>query len=186
LGAAVVIAANAGGAWTPIGDVTTTMLWIHGYLTSWVIIKTLFLPSLFIKNAAIKIDIEALFDGAWELEQTGIEYLLAEETDIDAVRGFLEKASDWDDYPSNRKKPELYEYDEDLDDDDTRAVIKRVLKQRKGSGYAEKLVEMCSDEDLPEIISTALNAISEDLPNAMVGDDADDGDEATEDVDDDA
>ncbi|PKA57552.1 hypothetical protein AXF42_Ash020096 [Apostasia shenzhenica] len=29
LGAVVVIAANAGGAWTPIGDVTTTMLWIH-------------------------------------------------------------------------------------------------------------------------------------------------------------
>jgi Na+/H+ antiporter NhaD/arsenite permease-like protein len=30
LGAIVVVAANAGGAWTPIGDVTTTMLWIHG------------------------------------------------------------------------------------------------------------------------------------------------------------
>lgn len=111
---------------------------------------------------------------------------MAKETDIDAVRGFLEEASNWDDYPSNRKRPELYEYDEDLDDDDTRAILKRVLKQRKGSGYAEKLVEMCSDEDLPEIISTALNAISEDLPNAMVGDDADDGDEATEDMDDDA
>ncbi|GBG79416.1 hypothetical protein CBR_g29563 [Chara braunii] len=33
-GAAVVIAANAGGAWTPIGDVTTTMLWIHGQVTT--------------------------------------------------------------------------------------------------------------------------------------------------------
>lgn len=135
------------------------------------------------KNAAIKNDIEALFDGAWELEHTGIEYLLAEETDIDTVRIFLEKASNWDDYPSNRNRPELYEYDEDLDDVDTRAVIKRVLKQRKGSGYAKKLIEMCSDEDLPEIISTALNAISEDLPNAMVGNDVD-GDETTEDVDD--
>jgi len=30
LGAVVVIAANSGGAWTPIGDVTTTMLWING------------------------------------------------------------------------------------------------------------------------------------------------------------
>ena len=30
LGAVVVIAANAGGAWTPMGDVTTTMLWIGG------------------------------------------------------------------------------------------------------------------------------------------------------------
>ena len=30
----VVIAANAGGAWSPIGDVTTTMLWIGGQITS--------------------------------------------------------------------------------------------------------------------------------------------------------
>lgn len=34
LGAVVVIAANSGGAWTPIGDVTTTMLWIHGHISS--------------------------------------------------------------------------------------------------------------------------------------------------------
>ncbi|KAG2401317.1 Sodium/proton antiporter [Vigna angularis] len=32
LGAVVVIAANAGGAWSPIGAVTTTMLWIHGFV----------------------------------------------------------------------------------------------------------------------------------------------------------
>jgi len=42
----VVIAANAGGAWTPIGDVTTTMLWIGGQITTVNIMKTLFLPSL--------------------------------------------------------------------------------------------------------------------------------------------
>jgi Na+/H+ antiporter NhaD/arsenite permease-like protein len=30
----IVIAANVGGAWTPIGDVTTTMLWIVGQITS--------------------------------------------------------------------------------------------------------------------------------------------------------
>ncbi len=42
----VVIAANAGGAWTPIGDVTTTMLWIGGQITSLSIMKALFLPSL--------------------------------------------------------------------------------------------------------------------------------------------
>ncbi len=46
IGSAIVIAANAGGAWTPIGDVTTTMLWIGGQLTSWNIITSLFLPSL--------------------------------------------------------------------------------------------------------------------------------------------
>ena len=41
----IVIAANAGGAWSPIGDVTTTMLWIGGQVTSHHIISTLFLPS---------------------------------------------------------------------------------------------------------------------------------------------
>lgn len=42
----IVIAANAGGAWTPIGDVTTTMLWIGGQITTLAIMKGLFLPSL--------------------------------------------------------------------------------------------------------------------------------------------
>ncbi len=42
----VVIAANAGGAWSPIGDVTTTMLWIANRITALSIIQQLFLPSL--------------------------------------------------------------------------------------------------------------------------------------------
>ncbi|MGB1074830.1 MAG: sodium:proton antiporter NhaD [Flavobacteriales bacterium] len=42
----VVIAANAGGAWSPIGDVTTTMLWIGHQLTTGVIVSHLFLPSV--------------------------------------------------------------------------------------------------------------------------------------------
>ncbi len=45
-GSAVVIAANAGGAWTPIGDVTTTMLWLGGQVTTVPLIKQLFLPSI--------------------------------------------------------------------------------------------------------------------------------------------
>ena len=42
----IVIAANSGGAWSPIGDVTTTMLWIGGQITSTAIIKALVLPAL--------------------------------------------------------------------------------------------------------------------------------------------
>ncbi|MBL0165690.1 MAG: sodium:proton antiporter NhaD [Propionivibrio sp.] len=42
----IVIAANAGGAWSPIGDVTTTMLWIGGEITSLGIIEAALLPSL--------------------------------------------------------------------------------------------------------------------------------------------
>ncbi|BAX79229.1 sodium:proton antiporter NhaD [Labilibaculum antarcticum] len=43
----VVLAANAGGAWSPIGDVTTIMLWIGGQVTTLKIITGVFLPSLF-------------------------------------------------------------------------------------------------------------------------------------------
>jgi Na+/H+ antiporter NhaD/arsenite permease-like protein len=43
---AVIICANAGGAWSPIGDVTTTMLWIGGQLTTPVIVSNLILPSI--------------------------------------------------------------------------------------------------------------------------------------------
>lgn len=42
----IVIAANAGGAWTPIGDVTTTMLWIGGQISTMNIVKTLIIPSI--------------------------------------------------------------------------------------------------------------------------------------------
>lgn len=40
----IVIAANAGGAWSPIGDVTTIMLWMRGNVTSAALSQTLLLP----------------------------------------------------------------------------------------------------------------------------------------------
>jgi len=42
----IIIAANSGGAWSPIGDVTTTMLWISNKVTTVNLIKYLFIPSL--------------------------------------------------------------------------------------------------------------------------------------------
>jgi len=42
----IVIAANAGGAWSPIGDVTTTMLWIGGQITALAIMKGVLVASL--------------------------------------------------------------------------------------------------------------------------------------------
>jgi len=45
-GAMVVVAANAGGVWTPIGDVTTTMLWINHNLSTIPTVTQLFLPSV--------------------------------------------------------------------------------------------------------------------------------------------
>jgi len=42
----IIIAANAGGAWSPIGDVTTTMLWIGGQITALAIMEGVFVPSM--------------------------------------------------------------------------------------------------------------------------------------------
>ena len=51
----IVISANAGGAWSPIGDVTTTMLWIGGQVTSVSIVTALIIPSLI--NMAVPLGI---------------------------------------------------------------------------------------------------------------------------------
>jgi Na+/H+ antiporter NhaD/arsenite permease-like protein len=42
----IIIAANAGGAWSPIGDVTTTMLWMNGKVSAMKLVEYLILPSL--------------------------------------------------------------------------------------------------------------------------------------------
>ncbi|WP_185864836.1 SLC13 family permease [Blattabacterium cuenoti] len=42
----IIIAANAGGVWSPIGDITTTMLWISKKVTTFLLIKKLFIPSI--------------------------------------------------------------------------------------------------------------------------------------------
>ena len=133
------------------------------------------------KNNAIADRIDDVFDVAWELEQTGIEYLLADETTIRAIHRFLSEASEWDDYPRkewdddprNRKRPKQFAYDPDAGDDDVRSLCRRVLKRRKGSGYALRLVELCSARDLPDVITGALERISNDLPNELSNDDGD-------------
>jgi Na+/H+ antiporter NhaD/arsenite permease-like protein len=55
IGGGVVIAANAGGVWTPIGDVTTTMLWIGGQISTVAIVRDLFIPSLVAMMASLAI-----------------------------------------------------------------------------------------------------------------------------------
>ncbi|MEQ8926625.1 MAG: sodium:proton antiporter NhaD [Fulvivirga sp.] len=42
----LIIAANSGGAWSPIGDITTTMLWIGGQISAENIMRSLFIPSV--------------------------------------------------------------------------------------------------------------------------------------------
>lgn len=58
----VIIASNAGGAWSPIGDVTTTMLWIGGQITPLNIVKQVFLAS-FVSMAVPTIIVNYLIKG---------------------------------------------------------------------------------------------------------------------------
>lgn len=69
-GGMIVIAANAGGAWTVIGDVTTTMLWIGGDLTIFSVMKNLFIPSILSIIIPALIVSYKLKDGCDETEQT--------------------------------------------------------------------------------------------------------------------
>jgi Na+/H+ antiporter NhaD/arsenite permease-like protein len=78
--AMIVIAANAGGAWSAIGDVTTTMLWIGGQITPLAIIKGVFLASLvnlvvplFVVSALLRgREVIPPSDQERELSQTGL------------------------------------------------------------------------------------------------------------------
>ncbi len=42
----IILSANSGGAWSPIGDITTIMLWVNGNVTAGNIVQSLFIPSL--------------------------------------------------------------------------------------------------------------------------------------------
>jgi Na+/H+ antiporter NhaD/arsenite permease-like protein len=46
LASLIILAANAGGCWSPMGDITTTMLWVGGQISEVAIIKKLFLPAI--------------------------------------------------------------------------------------------------------------------------------------------
>lgn len=68
--AMIVIAANAGGAWSAIGDVTTTMLWIGGQITPIAIVKGVFLASL-INLVVPLLVVSASLRGKWWWRRTG-------------------------------------------------------------------------------------------------------------------
>lgn len=122
------------------------------------------------KNNAISEEIYDKFDAAWELEQAGIENLLADETSIQVIRDFLEEAEDWEDYPFNSQRQAAFKYDPRAKNKAVRKLCRKVLKARKGSGYARRLVELCSKEDLPEVIVEVLEQIGGDLPNGLTDD----------------
>tara|TARA_B100000902_G_scaffold50077_1_gene56847 strand:+ start:8126 stop:9454 length:1329 start_codon:yes stop_codon:yes gene_type:complete len=66
----IIIAANAGGAWSPIGDITTTMLWIADKVTVFDLIKYLIIPSLICMVVPFLIASRfKIFQGEFEMPQ---------------------------------------------------------------------------------------------------------------------
>jgi len=73
--ALVVIAANSGGAFSPIGDVTTIMLWIKGVITTQGVITEIFLPSLvsmLVPAFILQYSLKGKFDKAQNLPKADV------------------------------------------------------------------------------------------------------------------
>lgn len=67
----IVLAANAGGAWSPIGDITTIMLWMKNYVTSIDLIVNLILPSLV--SVLVPTFVASLMLPATPMESVGLQ-----------------------------------------------------------------------------------------------------------------
>ncbi|CAE7946033.1 NHD1, partial [Symbiodinium sp. KB8] len=66
LGGVVVVASNAGGAWTPIGDITTTMLYIGGQVTTVPLLANLFIPSVLCLIGTVGFELTRMDDKPFE------------------------------------------------------------------------------------------------------------------------
>ena len=81
----VILAANAGGAWSPIGDVTTIMLWIKGVITTQGVISEIFIPSLvsmLIPAFILSLHLEGKFDKEQNLPKADVSQFTKAQRDI--------------------------------------------------------------------------------------------------------
>ena len=83
--ALVVISANSGGAFSPIGDVTTIMLWIKGVITTQGVITEIFIPSLvsmLIPAFILQYQLEGKFDKEQNLPKAQVSAFTHRQRDI--------------------------------------------------------------------------------------------------------
>ena len=83
--ALVIIAANSGGAFSPIGDVTTIMLWIKGVITTQGVLSEIFIPSLVsmvIPAAILSLQLEGKFDKEQNLSAASVSQFTKTQRDI--------------------------------------------------------------------------------------------------------
>ena len=73
--ASIIVSANSGGAFSPIGDVTTIMLWIKGVITTQGVLTEIFIPSLvsmIIPVAILSLSLKGKFDKSQNLAKSGV------------------------------------------------------------------------------------------------------------------
>ena len=83
--ALVIISANSGGAFSPIGDVTTIMLWIKGVITTQGVLTEIFIPSLvsmIIPAAIISLQLNGKFDKEQNLPKAEVSQFTKVQRDI--------------------------------------------------------------------------------------------------------
>src|ERR1035437_10391828 len=84
----IIIAANAGGVWSPLGDVTTTMLWIGGQITASNIVLKTIVPSLAVWIIPLLI-VARRFRGKQLMKTENISNTNAREGNIILVSGII-------------------------------------------------------------------------------------------------
>jgi len=83
--ALVVISANSGGAFSPIGDVTTIMLWIKGVITTQGVLTEIFIPSLvsmLVPAAILSLSLKGKFDKEQNLPKADVSQFTKAQRDI--------------------------------------------------------------------------------------------------------
>ena len=85
----IIIAANAGGAFSPLGDVTTTMLWIGKQITAPNIITQLFLPSVFVCLVPLIILTPRFRNQTFNFKKAGAPPVDRKEANIVLILGIL-------------------------------------------------------------------------------------------------
>jgi len=108
------------------------------------------------------------FDRRWESSYTGLEKLLETETPVPVLVAFLEEAQTRPSYPTKAGH-----YTSGMAEDAVRELSYKVLKARKGEGYAALLIRQCrSLADIPVSISEPLLAINADtsIPSVEISD----------------
>ena len=83
--ALVVISANSGGAFSPIGDVTTIMLWIKGVITTQGVLTEIFLPSLvsmIVPAAILSLSLKGKFDKEQNLPKADVSQFTKAQRDV--------------------------------------------------------------------------------------------------------